>query len=509
MTAGTAVIMWLGELITDRGVGNGMSLLIFTSIIAGVPGAALAASTRPSDGCWPSSVDRRCSALRGRRARRLRRAGAAPHPGAVRQAHDRPAACTAAPRPTSRSRSTRPASSRSSSPRRCSTCRAAVDHVCDNNAGLVTPGFSTLPRRRGDHPVYLLVYFALIVFFTYFYVAITFNPVEVADNMKKYGGFIPGIRAGRPTAEYLDYVLSRITCRRRALPRPDRASSRSCCSACSAQRPELPVRRHGDPDHGRRRPRDGEADREPAACSATTKASCASARSSCVGPPGRARARRPQFIAEHLRVPQISTGDIFRANVSEGTPLGPAGQGVHGRAATSSRTRSPSRWCATGWREPDARERLPARRLPAHRAAGRGARRHARASGDASSTSCSSSSSTTTRSSAGCPAGAPAARCGHIWHVDFDPPADRGRLRPRRRRALPARRRQGGDDRHRLEVYAEQTAPLVAFYADRGLLSASTPPARSTTSPSGRSTRCAASAAADGRSSHVSRRATA
>ena len=56
-----------------------------------------------------------------------------------------------------------------------------------------------------------LLYFALIVFFTYFYVAITFNPTEVADNMKKYGGFIPGIRAGRPTAEYLDYVLSRIT----------------------------------------------------------------------------------------------------------------------------------------------------------------------------------------------------------------------------------------------------------------------------------------------------------
>jgi len=64
---------------------------------------------------------------------------------------------------------------------------------------------------KGDHPVYMLAYFLLIIGFTYFYVAITFNPVEVADNMKKYGGFIPGIRAGRPTAEYLDYVLTRIT----------------------------------------------------------------------------------------------------------------------------------------------------------------------------------------------------------------------------------------------------------------------------------------------------------
>src|SRR5690554_2080054 len=63
----------------------------------------------------------------------------------------------------------------------------------------------------GDQPLYMAIYFLLIIGFTYFYVAITFNPVEVADNMKKYGGFIPGIRAGRPTAEYLDFVLTRIT----------------------------------------------------------------------------------------------------------------------------------------------------------------------------------------------------------------------------------------------------------------------------------------------------------
>ena len=63
----------------------------------------------------------------------------------------------------------------------------------------------------GAHPVYMVTYFALIIFFTYFYVSITFNPQEVADNMKKYGGFIPGIRAGKPTEDYLAYVLSRIT----------------------------------------------------------------------------------------------------------------------------------------------------------------------------------------------------------------------------------------------------------------------------------------------------------
>ena len=64
---------------------------------------------------------------------------------------------------------------------------------------------------KGDHPLYIVTYFLLIVFFAFFYVAISFNPEEVADNMKKYGGFIPGIRAGRPTAEYLSYVLNRIT----------------------------------------------------------------------------------------------------------------------------------------------------------------------------------------------------------------------------------------------------------------------------------------------------------
>ncbi|MFL6022142.1 MAG: preprotein translocase subunit SecY, partial [Marmoricola sp.] len=64
---------------------------------------------------------------------------------------------------------------------------------------------------KGDHPIYMALYFGLIIFFTYFYVAITFNPQEVADNMKQYGGFIPGIRAGKPTEDYLNYVLSRIT----------------------------------------------------------------------------------------------------------------------------------------------------------------------------------------------------------------------------------------------------------------------------------------------------------
>jgi len=79
----------------------------------------------------------------------------------------------------------------------------------NSTAGWVT--WINTNLTRGDHPLYIVAYFILILFFTYFYVAITFNPDEIADNMKKYGGFIPGIRAGRPTAEYLDYILTRIT----------------------------------------------------------------------------------------------------------------------------------------------------------------------------------------------------------------------------------------------------------------------------------------------------------
>ena len=64
---------------------------------------------------------------------------------------------------------------------------------------------------RGEEPVYLAVYFFLIIFFAYFYVSITFNPEKTAEDFRKYGGFIPGIRAGKPTADYLRYVMNRLT----------------------------------------------------------------------------------------------------------------------------------------------------------------------------------------------------------------------------------------------------------------------------------------------------------
>jgi preprotein translocase subunit SecY len=84
-----------------------------------------------------------------------------------------------------------------------------LSRVWSKNLGLQS--FITNYLSPNGHLTYLVLYGALIIFFTFFYVAITFNPDEVAENMKKYGGFIPGIRPGRPTAEYLAFVLSRIT----------------------------------------------------------------------------------------------------------------------------------------------------------------------------------------------------------------------------------------------------------------------------------------------------------
>ena len=110
----------------------------------------------------------------------------------------------------------------------------------------------------------MIMYFAMIIFFTYFYVAITFNPEEVADNMKKYGGFVPGIRAGKPTQDYLAYVLSRIT-----FPGSIYlglvALTPLIAFVLGQRQPELPVRRYVAADHGRRGSGHREADREPAA----------------------------------------------------------------------------------------------------------------------------------------------------------------------------------------------------------------------------------------------------
>jgi preprotein translocase subunit SecY len=205
MTAGTSVIMWLGELITDRGIGNGMSILIFTSI----------ASSFPSN-LWSIRLQKGLFAFLFVCAVGILVIAAVVF---VEQAQRR------IPVQYAKRMVGRQAYGGTSTYIPIKVNQAGVIPVIFASSLLYIPSLmvnftnSQAPWAiwvsknliQGDNWIYVLFYSALIIFFTYFYVAISFNPEEVADNMKKYGGFIPGIRAGRPTAEYLAYVLSRIT----------------------------------------------------------------------------------------------------------------------------------------------------------------------------------------------------------------------------------------------------------------------------------------------------------
>jgi preprotein translocase subunit SecY len=205
MTAGTSVVMWLGELITDRGVGNGMSILIFTSIAASFPSQLW--SIRLQKGLFAfffilavgvlivaavvfvEQAQRRIPVQYAKRmVGRQAYGGTSTYiPIKVNQAGVIPVIFASS--------------------------LLYIPSLIVNFTGS-TAGWAVWVSRNfvnGDNIIYVLTYASLIVFFTYFYVAITFNPDEVADNMKKYGGFVPGIRAGKPTSEYLQYVLSRIT----------------------------------------------------------------------------------------------------------------------------------------------------------------------------------------------------------------------------------------------------------------------------------------------------------
>jgi preprotein translocase subunit SecY len=203
LTAGTAFIMWLGELITQRGIGNGMSLIIFSAIISELPGTGLRIyQTEPAllalfitvglilivGVVFVEQGQRRIPVQYAKRqvGRRMYGGTSTYIPLKVNQSGVIPIIFA-------------------SSLLYLPTLAASIV----NQAWLTS--FVDRYLTNGDHWLYILVYFALTIFFAYFYTAITFNPIDVADNMKKYGGFIPGIRPGRPTAEYLDRVLTRIT----------------------------------------------------------------------------------------------------------------------------------------------------------------------------------------------------------------------------------------------------------------------------------------------------------
>ena len=210
LTTGTVVVMWMGEQITERGVGNGMSLMIFTSIAAGFPAGigqvwqtqgprtfiivlAIGLLTMLAI-VFVEESQRRVPVQYAKRQIGSRTVGGSSTyiPIKVNMASVIPVIF---------------ASSILMLPGILIQFNTPQD-------GSVPPGWVSWLSQyfgSGDHPVYMALYFLFIIGFTYFYVSITFNPKEVSDNMKRYGGFIPGVRAGRPTERYLEYVISRIT----------------------------------------------------------------------------------------------------------------------------------------------------------------------------------------------------------------------------------------------------------------------------------------------------------
>ncbi|SOC55784.1 preprotein translocase subunit SecY [Ornithinimicrobium cerasi] len=215
MTAGTGLIMWLGELITEKGIGNGMSLLIFVSIAATFPasfgaiyqqsattfvlvmlmGLAIVAAVVYVEQCQRRIPVQYAKRMIGRR----QYGGTSTYiPLKLNMANVIPIifASSILMLPQLAANFSRPTDPTQTSPEWVTF----VDRY-------LSMGFS----GQGTHWVYMAIYVAMLIFFTFFYVSVTFNPTEVADNMKRYGGFIPGIRAGRPTAEYLQYVITRIT----------------------------------------------------------------------------------------------------------------------------------------------------------------------------------------------------------------------------------------------------------------------------------------------------------
>ena len=206
MTAGTAVVMWLGEQVTERGIGNGMSLLIFASIAHRIPaegkqildnagglvfagvcvfGLAIIASV-----VFIENGQRRIPVQYAKRmvGRRMYGGTSTYLPLKVNQAGVVPVIFGSS----------------------LLYLPDLVARLAGSQGGGLQQFVQTYLVDQSNY-VHILLYMALIIFFTYFYVGITFNPDERAEDMKRYGGFIPGIRPGRPTAEYLNFVLSRIT----------------------------------------------------------------------------------------------------------------------------------------------------------------------------------------------------------------------------------------------------------------------------------------------------------
>lgn len=208
LTAGTALLMWIGEMITEKGIGNGISLIIFAGIVARIPSALV--------GIWD-----------------YLKAGTASWINVIILVIIALVVIAAVVMINEGQRRITVQYAKRVVGRRVYGGQSTFLPLRVNMAGVIPIIFAMslmmLPATIGSwmpnskfnelvttyfhfgSPAYNILYALLIIFFTYFYTAVIFNPMDVADNIKKYGGFIPGIRPGRPTAEFIDRVLSRLT----------------------------------------------------------------------------------------------------------------------------------------------------------------------------------------------------------------------------------------------------------------------------------------------------------
>ncbi len=210
LTGGTMFLMWLGEQITARGIGNGISLIIMAGIVAELPSAIAGMLELGRQGALSTAlilvvivmsfVVTAFIVFMERAQRRL----LIQYP--KRQVGNRMFEGQSSHLPLKLN------TSGVIPPIFASSLLLLPTTIAQFNAGSGPEWFNVLTTQLSHgRPLFLILYIAMIVFFAFFYTAIVFNPTETADNLKKHGGFIPGIRPGERTAEYIDYVLTRIT----------------------------------------------------------------------------------------------------------------------------------------------------------------------------------------------------------------------------------------------------------------------------------------------------------
>jgi preprotein translocase subunit SecY len=211
LTGGTMFLMWLGEQITARGIGNGVSMIIYAGIVAGLPaavGQTLELGRTGALSTWAIlfilvlvvAVLAVCVACERAQRRIL-----VQYP--KRQVGNKMFGGEASHLPLRINTSGVIPPIFASSLLLFPLTLASFSNV-QQQGGILAEIVAQLGHGK---PLFMLLYAALIAFFSFFYTAVVFNPVETADNLKKYGGFVPGIRPGKNTADYFDYVLTRLT----------------------------------------------------------------------------------------------------------------------------------------------------------------------------------------------------------------------------------------------------------------------------------------------------------